>query len=105
MRSWTGAPSLDLLAEELRHSKLSRGPLRMAGKEPSQKSELVDEERTKTKARHPGRGSEKLTEFGKPISTQGKRNGDCNGHAHHPDHSSCSEYQQIHGCPDRIVNR
>ena len=77
----------------------------MVGKESFEKSELINQERAETKTRHPRCGANPLAQFLKALSSKCKRNGDCRGHAHHPDHRSSTEDEQIDSCPDRIVNR
>src|SRR4029077_9987155 len=81
---------------------LSRSPLRMAGKESSEKSELINQERTETKTRHPRGGAYPRAQFLRAVTCKCKRNCDCSGHAHHPNHRSGTEDKQIDRCPNRV---
>lgn len=45
-----------------------------------------------------------LAQFGEAIAGECKGDGDCGRHAHHPDHGSSAEDEQIHRRPDWVVN-
>ena len=77
----------------------------MAGKKSSQKSKLIHQKRTEAKTRHPRGNSKILAQFDETAIGKREGNCDCDSHAHHSDHGSDTEDEQVDSCPGGAVNR
>lgn len=76
----------------------------MAGEEPSDESELIDQEASETDAHQTGGSREITAELWQAITCVGERHRHGHGHAHHPEHRATAEDNKVNNGPDWFVN-
>ena len=83
---------------------LLRGPMRMAGEEPSQKTKLIDEKEPEANTDYSRRDAEDAADARETVSCKGEGHGHGRGHAHHTHHGARAKNQEVDRRPEGTVD-